>query len=360
MAFEGPAGCGKTYRLMHELAAALNERPLQSHQRVLALTFMHGSRRRLDDRLRRVNDLGGRYEAATIDSFAWRVVQRWRTLAVSLGHAIPREGEFGETTALAARLLEKPSVAAWVGMSVPMVVVDEAQDLNRARSAMLSAQASSSAMLLAFDEFQCLDPALLPIAIRDWLPNHCNPTTLTGCHRTSQNNLIDAARAVRDGRTLETDTPRFKIYATPGVNQAAAFLANAIAWRTGGGSVAVLTHRERGATRIKLLRVSSKVPSGAMETEVIPSHGNTMTGRSSTTRGHCSGSPTAVASTTPSRYSVRTGTCPPSTPCGIGFCVAGAHWASPRCHWSTWNVSWVACSPLVAITFARRSRTTSP
>lgn len=51
MAFEGPAGAGKTHRLMDELGTALQARPLAPHERVLALTFMNGSRRRLDAKL---------------------------------------------------------------------------------------------------------------------------------------------------------------------------------------------------------------------------------------------------------------------------------------------------------------------
>ena len=73
VAFEGPAGSRKTHRLIDELADALGQRPLADHERVMALTFMHGSRRRLDARLREVDVLGGRFDATTLDSFAWRL-----------------------------------------------------------------------------------------------------------------------------------------------------------------------------------------------------------------------------------------------------------------------------------------------
>jgi hypothetical protein len=245
IAFEGPAGCGKTHRLMDELAALVQATPLEDHQRVLALTFMHGSRRRLDERLRAVPGLGRRFDAMTIDSLALRLVQRWRGLAQNLGHAIPREGDFDATCALAAALLEKPAVQAWMTMSFPIIVVDEAQDLSPARSAMIAAQAGSGTTLLAFDEFQCLDPALLPIAIRGWLDQRCVPTTLAGCWRTNNNDLIAAARAIRDGRAVPLDSGRFKVVATPSVPLAATYMANAIAWR-GGGTVAVLTPSRSG------------------------------------------------------------------------------------------------------------------
>jgi len=247
IAFEGPAGCGKTHRLMSELAEALRVRPLSSHQRVLALTYMHGSRRRLDMRLRDIAGLAGRFEATTLDSFAWRLTQRWRRLAMSLGHDLPHEGDFAGTCTLAAILLERPVVRTWVEMSFPIVVVDEAQDLSPERSAVVEARASSGTNLLAFDEFQCLDTALLPIAIETWLRNHCEPTPLGGCRRTDNDELIEAARAVRDGRAVVTDGDAFKVFATPGMNLAATYLANAIAWRRPQrGNVAVLTPSRAG------------------------------------------------------------------------------------------------------------------
>jgi superfamily I DNA/RNA helicase len=106
-AFEGPAGTGKTHSLMGHLGARMREQPLALHERVLALTFMHGARRRLDARLREIDGLEGRYLAVTVDSFAWRLVQRWRGLAASLVYAIPPEEQYDETCALAGTLLTR-------------------------------------------------------------------------------------------------------------------------------------------------------------------------------------------------------------------------------------------------------------
>ncbi|MBB4212432.1 AAA domain-containing protein [Rhodothalassium salexigens DSM 2132] len=262
VAFEGPAGAGKTYRLMESLSEALRERPLVDHERVMALTFMHGSRRRLDARLRDVDDLSGRFAAMTLDSFAWRVTQRWQRLARHLGHQMPGENEYERTCRLAAVLLERDDVRRWVTLTYPYILVDEAQDLSAERSAMIAALAQSGTILLAYDEFQCLNTALLPIAIEGWIREHCEPVILEGCRRTEDAELIEAAIAVREGRAVNPDGQRFKVVATPGhVNYRATFVANAIAWRN-GGSVAVLTPSRQGGFADDAVRRVGEGPVG--------------------------------------------------------------------------------------------------
>jgi len=255
-AFEGPAGTGKTHSLMNRLREGLADCALAPHQRVLALTFMHGSRRRLELRLGEIEELGGRFQAATVDSFGWRLAKRWRTLARSLGYAIPAEGQYQQTCALAAALMTRPAVASWVAVSHPIVLVDEAQDLSPERSMMIAGLAGPSDLVLAYDEFQCLNPALRPMPIYDWLPGVCTPTSLTACHRTNNAELLEAARAVRSGEAVRRDGQRFRVIATPGrPNYAATCLANAIAWRQGGGSVAVLTPSRSGGFADDIVRL---------------------------------------------------------------------------------------------------------
>lgn len=247
VAFEGPAGSGKTHRLMNELGEIICHKPLSDHQRVIALTFMHGSRRRLDARLRAIAPLNGRFQAATLDSFAWRLTQRWRRLAAYLGYEIPAAGRYEATCRLAALLLEKDSVRQWVAQSYPVVVIDEAQDFSHERSGIIEELAHSSDVLLAFDEFQCLNTDLLPIPIESWLRDQCDPVLLEGCRRTDDAELIAAAHAVRGAAAPVRNGNRFKIRATPGhVNHVATWIANGIRWRNGGGNVAVLTPSRRG------------------------------------------------------------------------------------------------------------------
>jgi hypothetical protein len=77
-AFDGAAGSGKTHSVFEQLRNELVANPLLPHQRVLALTYMHGSRHRLDEQLEKLQELNGRYEASTLDSFAWNICRRWR------------------------------------------------------------------------------------------------------------------------------------------------------------------------------------------------------------------------------------------------------------------------------------------
>lgn len=246
IAFEGPAGAGKTHSLIERLSVSLRERPLADHERVLALTFMHGSRRRLDARLRDVDCLSGRFTATTFDSFAWHMTQRWQRLAKHLGYEMPGENEYERTCSLAAALLGRDDVQKWVILSYPFILVDEAQDLSSERSSMIAALSQSATIFLAYDEFQCLNTALLPISIEGWIGDQCTPVALQGCRRTDDAELIEAAVAVREGRAVNPDGQCFKIVATPGnVNLRATYLANAIAWRR-GGNVAVLTPSRQG------------------------------------------------------------------------------------------------------------------
>lgn len=244
-AYSGPAGTGKTHCLMEQVKSEATIRPLEAHERVLALTFMHGSRRRLDSRLRGIGEINGRHRAMTLDSLAWRLCKRWRALATSLNIQIPSEADFDATCALAAALLARPAVAAWVSVAYPFVVVDEAQDLTEPRSEMIRHLAASCHVLLAFDEFQCLNPTMSSMPVERWLPAYCEPKLLEQCHRTNNAELLSAARALRSGCAPKRGGLRFKVVETASKPLAATFLANFITWRK-GGNVAVLTPSRKG------------------------------------------------------------------------------------------------------------------
>ena len=244
-AVEGGAGCGKTYRLMAMLAERLQAHPLDDGQRVLALTFMHGSRRRLSERLRSVENLRGRVECCTIDAYAWRIYRRWRGLAAALAIAPATEGEFDRVCEAAGFLLEQPQVCAWVAASFPIVLVDEGQDLRPERLRMLKALADLVHVLIAADEFQCLDQSLRPNPLVEWLQQDAEPEALVQVRRTNSPGLLAAATAIRAGNA-PVNGPGFKLLPSKGgVPFATAMLANAIAWRH-GGDVAVITPALQG------------------------------------------------------------------------------------------------------------------
>ena len=73
--FEGVAGTGKTTRLICELKQHVEKEKLNEGQKILAITFMHGSRRRLQQTLSSEESVADRFECLTIDSFAKRIAE---------------------------------------------------------------------------------------------------------------------------------------------------------------------------------------------------------------------------------------------------------------------------------------------
>lgn len=243
-AVEGVAGCGKTFRLMEVLSQFLGEHQWQDGHRILALTFMHGARRRLDERLQEVALLGRRFQCATIDSFSFRLLQRWRSLANVIGIPPFASEDFDAQCDAAGALLERAEVRAWTAASFPIVLVDEAQDLKPQRLRVIRALAQSTTMLIAADEFQCLDAALRPNPLIEWIRATCAPELLTTVRRTDVPALLAASAAIRAGNAPAA-AGNLRIFGAQGLPMAAAYVANAVAWRQ-GGRVAVITPSLQG------------------------------------------------------------------------------------------------------------------
>jgi len=225
---------------METLGRCLAERPLDAGQKVLALTFMHGSRRRLDERLRKVPQLSGRYECTTLDSFAWRVARRWRSLCEQLGFPGLEPGDYSRVVEAAAAALEIDTVSKWVAGTFPVLVLDEAQDLTASRLRVVSALASQLDVLSAADEFQCLDEALRPNPACAWLEQSGNVQVLVDPMRTDVAELIDAAAALRSGLAPQSGN-LLKIQLASNAGLAGTWLSNQIGWYGGGKNVAVIT-----------------------------------------------------------------------------------------------------------------------
>lgn len=238
--FSGAAGCGKTHQLMANLAARLEGQPLLTSQKVLALTFMHGSRRRLDDRLAGVAVLRRQYECTTIDGFAWRIVSRWQALITQSGMGQPRVNDYEAVCQVAADLLSHEIVVRWVAATYPIVVVDEAQDLTPNRLRIVQSMTAHIDLLIAADEFQCLIEELRPNQACEWLTAVGHDALLQQPWRTSDRNLLAAAGAIRSARAPESNG-LFKIFLTPTPALAASYVSNGIAWNRGGNRVAIIT-----------------------------------------------------------------------------------------------------------------------
>jgi hypothetical protein len=245
-AVEGGAGCGKTFELMAALGRTLAEAPLLAGQRVLALTFMHGAKHRVHERLRSVPGLNGRFECSTIDSLAWRLVRRWRGLLAGLGTPPIGEEDYDAQCDAAATLLERAEVRAWFAAGFPIMLVDEAQDLRPERLRMVAALRDSVHLLIAADEFQCLDQALRPSPLVAWLHTVSEPVVLVQVRRTNVPALLNATAAVRAGN-VPVSGGAFRIIPSRGPNMTPALLANAIGWRRPPNSnVAVITPARAG------------------------------------------------------------------------------------------------------------------
>jgi superfamily I DNA/RNA helicase len=239
-AFTGGAGCGKTYQLMESLSAHLEAAPLGEGQKVLALTFMHGSRRRLEERLGQLQALRGRTDCTTIDSFAWRLVRRWLALAVTLGYADIESNQYERVCDAAGELLQIKEVCGWVAASFPVLLVDEAQDLTANRLRLIKGLAMRLQVFAAADEFQCLNEQLRPNPACTWLVQVCPAEELSQPRRTNVAELLDAAAAIRNGLPPKSGN-LFKVQLTSKPPLAGAWLSGNLCWYGGGKSVAIIT-----------------------------------------------------------------------------------------------------------------------
>ena len=192
--FEGPAGTGKTHHLIEAVRARTAELVMQPHSRILALTFMHGSRRRLEERLAHPAETRGRVTCMTIDSFANHIVRRWQSCLAEL----PDLKQFDQVCDSCGQLLERPEIARWVHSTFPILAVDEAQELAPPRLRIVRALAERLDAFVAADEFQCLEQGLDTGPFVDWF-NAGNVQQLDEVRRTNQPGLLAGALALRGG-----------------------------------------------------------------------------------------------------------------------------------------------------------------
>lgn len=224
--FEGAAGTGKTTKLLAAARDHLAAFPLEVGQRVLALTKYHGSRRRMEIRLRGREGLGLRVDCMTLDSFAWRLVRRQRGLLRHQGAELVK-ADFQSITHAAGGLLGEASVASWVALRYPLVIVDEAQDAKGGEVRILAGLEPHARCICAADGFQDLSGDSENEALA-WARRHGEVLSLDHVRRTEVPGLLAAARALRAGDRLTiSHGSGFEICPTP----KAAMAGGIVSWR---------------------------------------------------------------------------------------------------------------------------------
>lgn len=202
--FEGAAGTGKTHNLVGRAGEIVQEGLLGEGHKLLALTFMNGARRRLDARLGEIPAFSRRFDCQTFDVFARTLAARRRSLITPAMQAqADALNEFDGPCALAGSLLENESVRQWVSRSFPLVLVDEAQDLDEHRMRVLQGLAPACRIVAAADAFQCLHNGRDTTPLMAWLEGAGQTHRLTQVRRTTQRGLLAAAVAVREGRDVK-------------------------------------------------------------------------------------------------------------------------------------------------------------
>lgn len=202
--FEGAAGTGKTHNLVGRAGEIVQDGVLGEGHKLLALTFMNGARRRLDARLGENSAFRRRFDCQTFDVFARTLAARRRSLVTPAMQAqADALSEFDGPCALAGGLLENEAVRLWVARSFPLVLVDEAQDLDEYRLRVLQGLSPSCRIVAAADAFQCLHNGRDIGPLMGWLEGAGQTHRLTQVRRTTQQGLLAAALAVREGRDMK-------------------------------------------------------------------------------------------------------------------------------------------------------------
>ncbi len=223
--FEGEAGSGKTTSLAIMLTSQLQSMSLAEGQKVLALTFMHGSRRRLHSRLTLIPGLRQRFTCCTVDSLAWQISRRWRSLARAVfGNVLGEADGFDATCEVAAALLNRDEVSQWVARTYPVVIIDELQDVRGNRLSVVRELTRVATVIAAADEFQDLNGGDGENEAVAWMHNNAIVHHLNVNHRTKSRALLSAGSAIRSGVDVPTGGD-FRVKPMPSHHLAATYAA---------------------------------------------------------------------------------------------------------------------------------------
>lgn len=261
--YTGQAGTGKTTSLIKLLNEAIPEREWAKHEAILALTFMHGSRKRLDSKLVFIKkDHKIRYQCSTIDSFALNLLNRFRSyLNISKPIIVSIEGNDSEDLfeihlsletlhKHVIDLLQFASVRKFISNSYPYIIIDEFQDCSEGRLEFIKQLSSATDLLIAADAFQYLADTEKSDAMTWIEQNDFEVYDLDqgGVKRTNNNKILLTSSCLRNGQNI--DGGKIKVLGCPSQNLSAVLLKTNIHFNLGQGNIAIITPT-KGAKFVK-------------------------------------------------------------------------------------------------------------
>lgn len=214
----GQAGTGKTTWLVEEVKRLAPRLISQPHQAVLAITRMHGARRRVSDKLR--TECAVNFSVQTIHAFALKIANKWRSerykrplhpvheLVNGAETAFGSEVHFDQVIREAVRILESETARRVVGQTYPLIIVDELQDCHGSILELIKALSVCGNLLAAADDFQLLDTTVQGCPSIEWIRalEHQGAARIHRTeepHRFANPAIFQAARAVREGEPTE-------------------------------------------------------------------------------------------------------------------------------------------------------------
>jgi len=261
--YTGQAGTGKTTSLMSYLSEEIPKREWQKFETILALTFMHGSRKRLESKLLFIKkDFKLRAACSTIDSFALTLINRFRPY---LGISKPISVNFDSTNTenlfeiqlslesihkYANELFAFESVRKFVANTYPFIIIDEFQDCDGTLLEFVKRLAGVTHLLIAADAFQHLVDSDTSNAM-DWIQkNDFQITDLnqSGVKRTSNNRILNSSTSLRTGN--RENGPQVKIFPCPSKHLSAVILKTNIFYNIAHGNMAIITP-SKGSTFVR-------------------------------------------------------------------------------------------------------------
>lgn len=247
----GQAGTGKTTQLMKKVEESIDFDNWPDSAAILAITFMHGSRRRLENTLRPIQHKGIKVCCQTIDSFCLNLIKRYRSyLGISkmiivsddpdeqLEHDSRLHLGIHKIREKAKDLLDLTIVKDVLEFSYPIVVVDEFQDCDGDLLEIIKKLSNCGSLFVAADDFQKLDNSPNCPAT-EWLAQAIELNQLEKIWRTGDGKILESAKALRKD---EATTNGVEVVFAESENVAAYFILSNMQWydKMGSGSQTVV------------------------------------------------------------------------------------------------------------------------